>query len=463
MAISIFDLFKIGIGPSSSHTVGPMRAAHLFIAKLEKQGLLDRLARIQCELFGSLAATGKGHGTDKAILLGLLGQEPDSVPVDAIPAMLSRIRQENRLPLPNGSSIEFTEKTDLKFHRRQILPRHSNGMTFTAFSKNGEILTSGTYYSVGGGFVVSDEIASDETRQRRIAPDETILPFAFGSCAELLAMCQEHDISIAALMRKNERHWRSDAKIDAGLRLIWQTMQDCVARGCRNSGILPGGYKVRRRAAALYESLISNPEAALRDPLQVLDWVNLYALAVNEENAAGGRVVTAPTNGAAGIIPAVLHYYTRFVHGSNETGVFDFLLTAAAIGLLYKKNASISGAEVGCQGEVGVACSMAAGALCAVLGGTPQQVENAAEIGMEHHLGLTCDPVGGLVQIPCIERNAIAAVKAINAARMALRGNGIHYVSLDQVIKTMRDTGADMMTKYKETARGGLAVNIIEC
>ena len=463
MAISIFDLFKIGIGPSSSHTVGPMRAAHLFIAKLEKQGLLDRLARIQCELYGSLAATGKGHGTDKAILLGLLGQEPDSVPVDAIPAMLSRIRQENRLPLPNGSSIEFTEKTDLKFHRRQILPRHSNGMIFTAFSKNGEILTSGTYYSVGGGFVVSDEIASDETRQRRIAPDETILPFAFGSCAELLAMCQEHDISIAALMRKNERHWRSDAKIDAGLRLIWQTMQDCVARGCRNSGILPGGYKVRRRAAALYESLISNPEAALRDPLQVLDWVNLYALAVNEENAAGGRVVTAPTNGAAGIIPAVLHYYTRFVHGSNETGVFDFLLTAAAIGLLYKKNASISGAEVGCQGEVGVACSMAAGALCAVLGGTPQQVENAAEIGMEHHLGLTCDPVGGLVQIPCIERNAIAAVKAINAARMALRGNGIHYVSLDQVIKTMRDTGADMMTKYKETARGGLAVNIIEC
>ena len=463
MAISIFDLFKIGIGPSSSHTVGPMRAAHLFIAKLEKQGLLDRLARIQCELYGSLAATGKGHGTDKAILLGLLGQEPDSVPVDAIPAMLSRIRQENRLPLPNGSCIEFTEKTDLKFHRRQILPRHSNGMTFTAFSKNGEILTSGTYYSVGGGFVVSDEIASDETRQRRIAPDETILPFAFGSCAELLAMCQEHDISIAALMRKNERHWRSDAKIDAGLRLIWQTMQDCVARGCRNSGILPGGYKVRRRAAALYESLISNPEAALRDPLQVLDWVNLYALAVNEENAAGGRVVTAPTNGAAGIIPAVLHYYTRFVHGSNETGVFDFLLTAAAIGLLYKKNASISGAEVGCQGEVGVACSMAAGALCAVLGGTPQQVENAAEIGMEHHLGLTCDPVGGLVQIPCIERNAIAAVKAINAARMALRGNGIHYVSLDQVIKTMRDTGADMMTKYKETARGGLAVNIIEC
>lgn len=463
MAISLFDLFKIGIGPSSSHTVGPMRAAHLFIAKLEKQGLLDRLARIQCELYGSLAATGKGHGTDKAILLGLLGQEPDSVPVDAIPAMLSRIRQENRLPLPNGSSIEFTEKTDLKFHRRQILPRHSNGMTFTAFSKTGEILTSGTYYSVGGGFVISDEIASDETRQRRIAPDETILPFAFGSCAELLTMCQEHDISIAALMRKNERHWRSDAEIDAGLRLIWQTMQDCVARGCRNSGILPGGYKVRRRAAALYESLISNPEAALRDPLQVLDWVNLYALAVNEENAAGGRVVTAPTNGAAGIIPAVLHYYTRFVHGSNETGVFDFLLTAAAIGLLYKKNASISGAEVGCQGEVGVACSMAAGALCAVLGGTPQQVENAAEIGMEHHLGLTCDPVGGLVQIPCIERNAIAAVKAINAARMALRGNGIHYVSLDQVIKTMRDTGADMMTKYKETARGGLAVNIIEC
>ena len=463
MAISLFDLFKIGIGPSSSHTVGPMRAARLFIGKLEKQHAFDRLARIQCDLYGSLAATGKGHGTDKAVLLGLLGQEPDRVSVDAIPDMLARLRREKRLPLPNGGSIDFIEKTDIKFHRRQTLPQHSNGMIFTAFAAEDEILATGTYYSVGGGFVVSNGVVADKTQQQRIAPDESILPFAFGSSAELLSLCEKHQLSIAALMRRNEQHWRSDEEIDAGLRMIWDAMQECVVRGCRSTGILPGGYKVRRRAPALYESLVSHPEAALRDPLQVLDWVNLYAMAVNEENAAGGRVVTAPTNGAAGIIPAVLHYYTRFVHGSDERGVFDFLLTAAAIGLLYKKNASISGAEVGCQGEVGVACSMAAGALCAVLGGTPQQVENAAEIGMEHHLGLTCDPVGGLVQIPCIERNAIAAVKAINSARMALRGNGMHFVSLDQVIKTMRDTGADMMTKYKETARGGLAVNIIEC
>jgi L-serine dehydratase len=306
-------------------------------------------------------------------------------------------------------------------------------------------------------------VVADGERQKRLVPDTTALPFPFHSAAELLALCAAEQIGIAELMRRNERHWRTDAEIDAGLATIWQVMQDCVARGCRTDGTLPGGFQVKRRAAALHRALCSNPEAALRDPLQVLDWVNLYALAVNEENAAGGRVVTAPTNGAAGIVPAVLHYYSRFVPGATDAGIVDFLLTAAAIGLLYKENASISGAEVGCQGEVGVACSMAAGALCAVLGGTPAQVENAAEFGMEHHLGLTCDPVGGLVQIPCIERNAIASVKAINAARMALRGDGSHFVSLDQVIKTMRETGADMLTKYKETARGGLAVNIVEC
>jgi L-serine dehydratase len=316
---------------------------------------------------------------------------------------------------------------------------------------------------VGGGFVVSDEVAADGSVQKRIAPDTTVLPYPFHSGAELLALTQEHGCSIAEIMRRNERHWRTDEQIDAGLLKIWGVMQACVQRGCATSGVLPGGFKVKRRAASFYQSLIAKPEAALQDPLQIMDWINLYALAVNEENAAGGRVVTAPTNGAAGIVPAVLHYYARFVPGARDAGIVDFLLTAGAIGILYKENASISGAEVGCQGEVGVACSMAAGALCAVLGGTPAQVENAAEIGMEHHLGLTCDPVGGLVQIPCIERNAIASVKAINAARMALRGDGTHHVSLDQVIKTMRETGADMLTKYKETARGGLAVNIVEC
>ncbi len=463
MAVSAFDLFRIGIGPSSSHTVGPMRAARLFMLRLAHDRRLDATARVLCELYGSLGSTGKGHGSDKAVVLGLLGHEPDSVDVDAIPEILAAVRRRGALTLAGGRSIGFQEPRDLKFLRRRTLPFHPNGMAFTAFDGAGATLCSRIYYSVGGGFVVSDEVAADGSRQKAVAPDATVLPFPFRSGQDLLEMARADGLTIAALMRRNERHWRSDAEIDAGLGRIWQAMQDCVARGCAGTGVLPGGFKVKRRAAALYRSLTSQPEAALRDPLQVLDWVNLYAFAVNEENAAGGRVVTAPTNGAAGIIPAVLHYYTRFVHGSGEAGVFDFLLTAAAIGILYKENASISGAEVGCQGEVGVACSMAAGALCAVQGGTPAQVENAAEIGMEHHLGLTCDPVGGLVQIPCIERNAIAAVKAINAARMALRGDGTHYVSLDQVIKTMRETGADMLTKYKETARGGLAVNIVEC
>jgi L-serine dehydratase len=463
MAVSVFDLFKIGIGPSSSHTVGPMRAARLFASRLWHDGDLTRTARIWCGLYGSLGATGKGHGSDKAVLLGLAGHEPDSVDADAVPSLLATIRARRRLSLLNLHEVAFDEREDLKFFRRESLPFHANGMRFSAFDAAGAEIVTRSYYSVGGGFVVSDEVAADGTKQKVIAPDTTVLPHPFHSGEELLAITERLRCSIAEVMRRNERHWRGDEQIDAGLLKIWGVMQACVERGCRTEGVLPGGFKVKRRAKALREALVAKPEEALRDPLQVLDWINLYALAVNEENAAGGRVVTAPTNGAAGIVPAVLHYYTRFVPGASDRGVIDFLLTAAAIGILYKENASISGAEVGCQGEVGVACSMAAGALCAVMGGTPAQAENAAEIGMEHHLGLTCDPVGGLVQIPCIERNAIASVKAINAARMALRGDGTHFVSLDKCIKTMRETGADMMTKYKETARGGLAVNIVEC
>jgi L-serine dehydratase len=467
MAVSVFDLFKIGIGPSSSHTVGPMRAARLYAMRLLHDGQLPRTARVQADLYGSLGATGKGHGSDKAVLLGLAGHEPDTVDVEAIPALLKHMRDGGTLLLAGTQPLPFNERSDLLFHRREALPLHANGMRFSAFDAAGHGLASRVYYSVGGGFVLSEEVAADGSRLKAVAPDTTVLPLPFHSGAELLAITEKEGCSIAQVMRRNERALgkggRSDAEIDAGLLRIWQVMQDCVRRGCRAEGTLPGGFKVRRRAHALYQDLTRHPEAALRDPLQVLDWVNLYALAVNEENAAGGRVVTAPTNGAAGIVPAVLHYYARFVYGATDAGIVDFLLTAAAIGLLYKENASLSGAEVGCQGEVGVACSMAAGALAAVMGGTPAQVENAAEIGMEHHLGLTCDPVGGLVQIPCIERNAIASVKAINAARMALHGDGTHFVSLDKVIKTMRETGADMMSKYKETARGGLAVNIVEC
>jgi len=463
MAVSVFDLFKIGIGPSSSHTVGPMRAARQFALRLEHSHLLTQTTRVECRLYGSLGATGKGHASDVAVLLGLCGHEPDTVAIDAIPSLLAGIREGKQLSLLGTHSIAFHERDDLLFLRSETLPFHANGMRFIAFNATGEELANRIYYSVGGGFIISDEVAADGSRHKVIAPDATVLPLAFTTGDALLELAKREGLSIAQIMRRNEQHWRSDAEIDAGLLRIWQVMQECVKRGCKTDGFLPGPFKVKRRALALHQALTSNPEAALRDPLQVMDWVNLYALAVNEENAAGGRVVTAPTNGAAGIIPAVLHYYSRFVYGANDKGVIDFLLTAAAIGILYKENASISGAEVGCQGEVGVACSMAAAALCAVMGGTPEQVENAAEIGMEHHLGLTCDPVGGLVQIPCIERNAIASVKAINAARMALYGDGIHHVSLDKVIKTMRETGADMKTKYKETARGGLAVNIVEC
>jgi L-serine dehydratase len=463
MAISAFDLFKIGIGPSSSHTVGPMRAARLFVGGLQASGQLDQTARVMCSLYGSLGATGKGHGSDTAVLLGLAGHEPDTVDVELVPSLLARVRETGRILLAGTHDIAFKERDDLLFFRRETLPFHTNGLRLQAFDSAGAELVNRVFYSVGGGFVVSEEVAADGSKMKAIAPDATVLPLPFRSGEDLLLLTRQHACSIADVMRTNERHWRTDEEIDSGLLNIWRVMEACVVRGCNTPGILPGGFKVKRRAPQLYADLCSQPEKALSDPLQVLDWVNLYALAVNEENAAGGRVVTAPTNGAAGIIPAVLHYYTRFVAGANEKGVIDFLLTAAAIGILYKENASISGAEVGCQGEVGVACSMAAGALCAVMGGTPEQAENAAEIGMEHHLGMTCDPVGGLVQIPCIERNAIASVKAINAARMALRGDGTHHVSLDKVIKTMRETGADMKTKYKETARGGLAVNIVEC
>jgi L-serine dehydratase len=460
MAVSVFDLFKIGIGPSSSHTVGPMRAAARFATRwLDETGLLGRTARVRAEVFGSLALTGRGHGTDKALLMGLEGHWPNEIDPDLIPAALERIRGRKQLNLLGKHPIAFDEKTDLVLNKRQKLPFHTNGMRFSAFDAAGALLATRDYYSVGGGFVVNE----DEAAENRIVADTTPLPYPFHSGDELLARCRENGLSMAGIMLANEQVWRSGEQVQAGLREIWKAMQDCTARGIREKGTLPGGLRVSRRAPALHAELSSKPEAALRDPLTVLDWVNLYALAVNEENAAGGRVVTAPTNGAAGIIPSVLHYYDRFIPGANEQGVFEFLLTAAAIGILYKENASISGAEVGCQGEVGVACSMAAAGLTAALGGTPGQVENAAEIGMEHNLGLTCDPIGGLVQIPCIERNAMGAVKAINASRMALRGDGKHKVSLDKVIKTMRDTGRDMQDKYKETSRGGLAVNVIEC
>jgi L-serine dehydratase len=458
MAISVFDLFKIGIGPSSSHTVGPMRAANMFVQSLSEAGHFDRLGRLHVALYGSLGATGKGHGTDKAVILGLEGEEPETVDTKGIPARLEQVMASGHLRLNGERELTFNASEDLTFHRREVLPFHPNGMTFSAFDADGTPLMERTYYSVGGGFVLNEAAAGED----RIVEDTTALPLAFTSGAELLERCTEEGISISQVMLHNERVWRSDDEIKAGLLHIWAVMQDCVERGCHTEGVLPGGLRVKRRAARLHRQLCHEQELH-RVPLGTMDWVNLFALAVNEENAAGGRVVTAPTNGAAGIIPAVMHYYWRFCPGADDDGVVRFLLTAGAIGILYKENASISGAEVGCQGEVGSACSMAAAALTEVNGGTPEQVENAAEIAMEHNLGLTCDPVGGLVQVPCIERNAMGAVKAINASRMALRGDGKHFVSLDKVIKTMRETGADMQTKYKETARGGLAVNVIEC
>ena len=466
MAISAFDLFKIGIGPSSSHTVGPMLAANQFSQGLETSGLLPQVNRVMAEMFGSLGATGKGHGTPKAVLLGLEGALPDSVDVPSIAKRVADIRENHRLTLCGSHSIDYNHDRDFFLHRRKVLPFHSNGMIFTAFDYQGNELSKRTFYSVGGGFVV-DESAADADC---IIEDSRVTAYPFDSALELLALCKEHSLSISDLMLENEKAWRPEQETRDGLMNLWSVMQTCVINGMTNGGILPGGLNVPRRARELHQQLLSQPEAALSDPLSVLDWVTLYALAVNEENAAGGRVVTAPTNGAAGIIPAVLHYFMRFIPNATDEAVVRFLLTASAIGILYKKNASISGAEVGCQGEVGSACSMAAGALAEALGGTPAQVENAAEIGMEHNLGLTCDHVGGLVQVPCIERNAMGAVKAIHAARMAMRGDGSHFVSLDKVIQTMRKTGEDMHKKYKETSRGGLAmhvlevpVNIIEC
>jgi L-serine dehydratase len=458
MSISVFDLLKIGIGPSSSHTVGPMRAAKQFVQSVRRSNQLTAVARVKAEMYGSLGATGKGHGTPKAVLLGLEGETPETVEVGTIAERVAAIRAQKTLRLDGAHPIAFIEGNDLILHLRKALPLHPNGMRFTAFDSAGQVLSTKIYYSVGGGFVVDDAAADSDP----IIEDNRQMAYPFKSCAELLAHCDSSGLSMAGIMLKNEQAWRPEAETREGLLRIWQVMQECVQNGCRNEGVLPGGLNVQRRASKLHRQLLAKPEASLADPLTALDWVTLYALAVNEENAAGGRMVTAPTNGAAGIIPAVLHYYTRFVPGANEDGVVRFLLTAAAIGILYKENASISGAEVGCQGEVGSACSMAAGGLAEVMGGTPQQVENAAEIGMEHNLGLTCDPVGGLVQVPCIERNAMASIKAISATRMALRGDGSHFVSLDKVIKTLRDTGRDMKDKYKETARGGLAVNVIE-
>ncbi|GAA2604819.1 L-serine ammonia-lyase [Streptomyces roseoviolaceus] len=455
MAISVFDLFSIGIGPSSSHTVGPMRAAGLFARRLRNEELLEKVGSVRAELYGSLGATGHGHGTPKAVLLGLEGESPRTVDVEKADDRVDAIRTDGRLNLLGGHEIAFSFDDDMVLHRRKALPYHANGMTLWAYDASGAELLTKTYYSVGGGFVVDEEAVGAD----RIKLDDTALKYPFRTGDELLRLAEETGLSISALMLENERAWRTEEEIREGLLEIWQVMRDCVARGLSQEGILPGGLKVRRRAANTARKLRSegDPKAL------AMEWITLYAMAVNEENAAGGRVVTAPTNGAAGIIPAVLHYYVNFVPGADEEGVVRFLLAAGAIGMLFKENASISGAEVGCQGEVGSACSMAAGALAEVLGGSPEQVENAAEIGMEHNLGLTCDPVGGLVQIPCIERNGMAAVKAVTAARMAMRGDGSHKVSLDKVIKTMKDTGADMSVKYKETARGGLAVNIIEC
>lgn len=447
-------MFTVGIGPSSSHTVGPMRAARRFAERLSDGG--HRPARIVAELFGSLGHTGRGHGTDRAVILGLCGEAPESVDTDAVPALIEEIASARSLPLLGRTPIPFDPARDLVFHRHKTLPAHPNGMVFRAQDADGATLLERTYYSVGGGFVVDGDAEAEDP----LVTDETAIPHPFSTAAELLRLCDERGLRISTLMLENETAWRPADEVRRRLLEIWGVMKDCVTRGCTREGVLPGGLKVRRRAPAFHRRLRAGDRG---DPLYAMDWVNLYALAVGEENAAGGRVVTAPTNGAAGIVPAVLHYYERFCPGADEDGVVRFLLTAGAIGILYKINASISGAEVGCQGEVGVACSMAAGALAEVLGGTPAQVENAAEIGMEHNLGLTCDPVGGLVQVPCIERNAMGAVKAINAARIALRGDGAHKVSLDRVIATMRQTGADMKTKYKETARGGLAVNIVEC
>ncbi|WP_334060131.1 L-serine ammonia-lyase [Alteromonas sp. S005] len=456
--ISVFDMFSVGIGPSSSHTVGPMKAGAEFVSELALDtALFDSVDSVKVELFGSLGQTGIGHGTGKAVILGLLGEIPDVVDVDTIDSKLEEIRNTEALCLNGKKLIRFPNKNAIVFHRRKTLPKHANALTFYAYSKN-ELVKEQTYYSIGGGFIIKDE--DFDATKAHAASLQASVPFPFKTAEELLALCKNNGLSISSLMLRNETTFRPKHEVKQQLHHIWLVMKACIQRGIESEGILPGGLKVVRRAPALYRRLQTEHT---NDPMQTMDWVNLFALAVNEENAAGGRVVTAPTNGAAGIIPAVLQYVDKFIRPVDEEVASRFLLTAGAIGILYKENASISGAEVGCQGEVGVACSMAAGALAEIMGGTAASVENAAEIGMEHNLGLTCDPVGGLVQVPCIERNAMGAIKAINASRLALRGTGEQKVSLDKVIKTMRDTGNDMKTKYKETARGGLAVNIIEC
>ena len=459
--LSVFDIFKIGIGPSSSHTVGPMRAAGMFARRLERDGLLESTSRVLTSLYGSLGSTGRGHATDVGVILGLLGDMPDAVEPTTVEPRLGEIKDTQTLPLLGRHPISFRRERDIAFLGEQSLPEHPNA--FQALDAAGVVLADSSYFSIGGGFVVKGGAATEgDAADSR----ELVWPYPFSTGAELMAQIARSGLSITDIMLANERVWRTDDDVRAGLLKIWAVMQDCVRRGLtgpNDDGRLPGPLGVRRRAPALYRELSLGQDDRSADPLAGMDWVNAFAMAANEENASGGRVVTAPTNGAAGVIPAVLHYYDKFTPNASEDGVVTFLLTAAAIGFLYKANASISGAEVGCQGEVGVACSMAAGGLAAALGGTPGQIENAAEIGMEHNLGLTCDPVGGLVQIPCIERNAMGAVKAINAARMALLSDGTHYVSLDAVIETMRQTGEDMKSKYKETSLGGLAVNVVEC
>lgn len=456
--ISVFDMYKVGIGPSSSHTVGPMRAAYDFMQAVAQKADLSSVTQVKVELFGSLGQTGIGHGTGKAVILGLAGELPESVDTSKIDDFLEQVHDTQQLPLLGTHPVKFPREGAIVFHRRKSMPKHANAMELRAYAGE-QLVYKDLYYSIGGGFIVRDE-DFDDTLEEAIEQSTQPIPHPFDSAADLLQQCVQHNLSVSQLMMANEKVARDEAEIRGGLLHIWQTMKDCIDKGIATEGTLPGGLKVKRRAPALYKSLSTEQSV---DPMSAMDWVNLYALAVNEENAAGGRIVTAPTNGAAGIVPAVMKYADTFIRSLNDDDVVNFLLTSAAIGILYKKNASISGAEVGCQGEVGVACSMAAGALAELMGGTPSQVECAAEIGMEHNLGLTCDPVGGLVQVPCIERNAMGSVKAINAARLALRGSGDHKVSLDKVIKTMWETGNDMKSKYKETARGGLAVNIIEC